>query len=842
MKSIFLLISLIAVTSFYAQDVSKSSKKYFNQYGQLIKEGDIKTNYSKAEIEAFQHLSYTSDDSELFLNPENISNDNMYIDCDIIWQDAIFGDCIGSQNNLIPFDLDNDGTIELIANSKINYDYAFWYILKYNNVNTMYEKVYISKPYEGSINKLIKADIHNDGQTELLLASGNLLEIISLEDMNTLQSIPLNDINSIVKILYDDADNDGEKEIVVSGMERLLLINPTTYEVESNIEINAGDFDIGNVDNDAELETVFVHGITLEINSTGGYFVQTDFRPVTDDPNGYIILSDIDIDGYKEAIIANPWHTIETFDIDISNPKYTINADLDIQALYTHDVNNDGIDDILYGDGQWGSIYAHHALNGALVWSIPNPEHGTTAIAISDFDNDGEEEIVWGAGCTSTGSDYLFFHDTINLQLEWQSPHIDGPFYAIEVADVDEDGQQEIITISFESESGYDSGILTIYDAQSKEIEFRSDGNFFNGMWEGVFNVEIGDFANDGDIDIVVAADSVYDGTIWVIDGDSHTIEAMQTSNVIPGFYASVFEDYDSDGVSEIILVADKLYIFNNPGLYVEWNSNSLGYDIPSDVLVGNVDVDSNKEIVACKGNVYCFDDINFTQYTSAYSGYTAIHMYDWDNDGNQEILAGTETGIIHVLDGLDLTITHIIYLNTGESVGAIDVIDVGDLGARLIVSTGEQLAYVDLSDDSIIFSQPLAHELGRYDALKFAIYDSGLHKSIFMGSVFSVIELDPTCAIESISVPDYEISKNEKLQIFPNPNEGTFSILNHSLPDNISCKLFSSTGKHIAADLKVERDYDDLYKIGLPLLNNGIYYFQVMTENKIFYAKIIVQ
>jgi len=43
--------------------------------------------------------------------------DTLQSQCSVIWQDAMMGSCIGRNKGLIPYDLDNDGTMELIVNA-----------------------------------------------------------------------------------------------------------------------------------------------------------------------------------------------------------------------------------------------------------------------------------------------------------------------------------------------------------------------------------------------------------------------------------------------------------------------------------------------------------------------------------------------------------------------------------------------------------------------------------------------------------------------------------------------------------------------------------------------------
>ncbi len=66
---------------------------------------------------------------------------------------------------------------------------------------------------------------------------------------------------------------------------------------------------------------------------------------------------------------------------------------------------------MLYGDDQWGEVHALDGNTGEEFLTIDNPEHGVTIIIVDDFDNDGKNDLAWGAGYSSSGADYWFIAD-----------------------------------------------------------------------------------------------------------------------------------------------------------------------------------------------------------------------------------------------------------------------------------------------------------------------------------------------------------------------------------------------------------------------------------------------
>ena len=681
----------------------------------------------------------------LFLFPSiQTQSQNTTATCDKIWNDIVFGDCIGKNNSLLTFDYQADGTEELIASAG-----AFWYILKYNATKSEYKKVYVSQLFDKNIDKMALYDINDDSIEELILLINDRVIGINLTTLEVINSVKVPYFSAYWgHMRFGDANNDGVKEIVISNSSKLIFINKNTFEIEQTYNMTAGDFAIGNVDADPTLEIVFVHGLTVEVDTSGNMTSEYDFKPSNDVASGFIELSNIDSDPYLEAIVAHSWYTLVTYDIDINAPKYEISSDLDIDALTVQDINNDGIDEIIYGDGQWGKIHCHNSVTGDKIWEISNPSSGVTGIAFGDFDQDGTQEVSWGTGCSSSGADNLYIYKVENQSFEWKSRDINGPYFATKLVDVDEDGQDEIITISFKSESGYANGIITVYDATTKEIEFQSSGDLFNVLPD-IYNIEVLDYGNDGDLDIIIAGREFY-ATIWVIDGNTYTIESTyngSTDNILR-FYALASGDIDADGTNEFVTSShNKLHIYNSENFNLEWSSVSLeSNSLPTSLQLGNVDNDAGEEIVLCLGYIYRFDDGTYTQHQTSYNGYSTMTLFDWDNSGDLEIIAGTQNGDIEIIDGSTLLAIDTLKISS-EAIGGIAFWDLNGDGVKEIIATSGDYVYYVKKDGAYVRSQPLAAALGMYDGLDVSDYDNDGLANIILGSAYGVIELNASCA-----------------------------------------------------------------------------------------------
>jgi WD40 repeat protein len=674
--------------------------------------------------------------------------------CPPTWMDVKFGTCLGENNSIIPYDLGNDGTIEIIVNANTE-QYLYrgnWFILKYDPVTQDYEKIYISPLHEFVIDKMTTANIDNVGSEELLYVEGDRFYVFDLEQMRqdtVLYIQGITDPFARTNIRFGDADNDGENEIVISTDDKMVLIDPSSYAIENEIVMEAGDFVIGNIDLDADLEVTFTHGLSIQMNGTG-ITDEYDFRPWQNLSDGLIELSNMDADPQLEVIVAEEWDTIAVYDVDIEFKKFVVNADTDLDALIMYDITGDSVDDIIYGEGQSADIRAYNGSNGVWLWTFDNPESGTTGIAIADFDGDSDMELMFGAGCSSSGEDFLFVHQLSNQAFEWKSLDMIGPFYTIEVGDVDQDGENEIVTMSFESNAGFDPGIITVYDALTKQIEFRSPEGFFGNANGGTFALELADYLDDGDMDIVIANSNLNRGNFWVVDGDSNHVEVQHDypfSDGIDEFYALAIDDIDLDGMKEFI-VADEseIHIIDSETFIVEWSSTGVSSGSNSaGVHVGNVDSDLEQEIIMCRYQLYSFDNGTYQMAVSAETDYTAIALMDWDGIAPLEIIAGTSEGQLKILEGLAFNEIHSIDLSP-NSINGIKSFNLDGSGLdELIVSSNDRLYFIQ-TNGTILESAPIEPFLGKYDGLKVVDYDNDGQADIIAGALRGVVEIDPSC------------------------------------------------------------------------------------------------
>ncbi|HZV81782.1 MAG TPA: FG-GAP-like repeat-containing protein [Geobacteraceae bacterium] len=608
------------------------------------------------------------------------------------WQYGIYGTSIGSTGLLVA-DLDGDGKQEIVAGASAGGfgNNSFWYVVRQASDGT-YEQIWRSEQYPSPMVSILLADLSGDGKDDIVVALAD--GTVCIYDGPTRKEIRrLTVTKTLTALAVADLDGDGSKEIISSdGIGIFVHAADGSGLLWSMATGGGSSIAVGNVDGDAAPEIVtsayggkgyVIDGVTgtIEWEYINGFGAQ-------------IRLGDLDGDGMQEIVGAAAWYKITVFDADRRTPAWEVTTNLDIGALLVADTDGDGVPEILFGDSQWGKIHAVDVRTHADRWTVNNPEHGVSGIAFGDVDLDGTKELLWGAGGSSTGPDYLYIANPVTGTIEWQNKHVDGPLSAVAVGDVDDDGEDEIVMASFRSESGYAEGIIHIFNARTHALEYQ--GKLGIRDWMGVHSVKIGDVDNDGRTEFVVATADLYDAVIQVYDGTTHTLKRQSAKYNGTYFSALAIGDVDGDGQTEIVAGrGNYLFVFAGATLQEKWRSVDLGgsYGGVYDIKLADLDGDGHPELIAslADSRLVVYDGVNHDLKLLIEHPARALAVADVDGDGTLELLAGRTDGKIDVFDGKTFALRKSVPTFGKTAVDALRLADLDGNGTSewLLASSG---------------------------------------------------------------------------------------------------------------------------------------------------------
>lgn len=391
-----------------------------------------------------------------------------------------------------------------------------------------------------------------------------------------------------------------------------------------------------------------------------------------------------------------------------------------------------GSDGRLYAvnhDGTSLSGFPYNTGQGAAIESSP---------AIGDIDNDGQMEIIFGAGSTFTPNAHggLYAIDT-NGSLLWQfytgdfngDGWRDGVYSTPALGDIDGDGKLEVV---FGAWDGYVRALNGEDGSVLWQVFVRDT------VWS---SPALGDIDRDGYLDVVIGVDAHAESAFGTPDGGSLHVFTRDGAEM-PGFPQHIDEiiqsspalgDIDGDGWLDIVVGTGGYYgrgrqvhAWDHNGNYLSGWPKSTGDYCSSSPALGDIDGDGELEVViGCNdGKIYAWNadgsqkfatQVHNSGGSSQWGISTSPILADVDGDGTPEILFsyawdvgvlegnGTQTGTFY---GTYYTVSN------SPAVGDIDK----DGTLKVVVAGGYNngangMIYIwDLTSTSIANPWPMFH------------------------------------------------------------------------------------------------------------------------------------
>jgi len=245
---------------------------------------------------------------------------------------------------------------------------------------------------------------------------------------------------------------------------------------------------------------------------------------------------------------------LEGFPLSFPNDPSSPN----LRNVTLEDINNDGIQDLLFSANN--ILYAYS--NATPLWATAMIGTGIYPPSVADIDNDGDMEIIQVTGGNGRdGRVYAVDHLGNNLPGFPKNYDDNWIITTATLADLDIDGQMEIIFL----ERNPPNGIIHVLD---------NKGEIWNNNWPiripgtPATTPSIGDIDNDGRKEIVVASTRV----LYAFDLEGQLKEGwpVDDSNTSFSFQSPLLVDLDGDEDLEIVGAAHgnapQFYIKNHDG------------------------------------------------------------------------------------------------------------------------------------------------------------------------------------------------------------------------------------------------------------------------------------
>lgn len=647
------------------------------------------------------------------------------------WYWAAFGYSIGDAGMVIA-DVDGDSDLEMVTTAKgprgVFGDH-YWYVFDHDGLG--YRMIHADFPYDDEIRGLAAANLDGDRPMEIIVVLDGRVVVYdgrsyAIEDD---RSIAPSDVKGFA---VADIDDDSSADAVLCNANATWVYDLRTWSSQLYLPgRGCVDLAVGEVDGSIGREIVIANG------NDAGLVIDAETGSVEwSHPSGFgdvVTLGDLDGDMVEEIVAGFEDDEIQAWNGDTHDLVWVRPVGR-LDNVITGDVEGGGKTDVVYGDRLWMDLVVLDGANGIPKWSVQNPDDGFTGIAIGDLDEDGIREVFFGGGYYSSGEDHLHVVDTVAHSFTWSSDDIIGPFSGFVSGDVDADGERELVYTCVASNSWYGGGHYFVHDAATKEPEYRSPQIWEN--WTGVWDIGLADSDGDPELEIFFPTSQLYAGVLQARDGGNHGVQWQATLASGTTFGSLEIADPDRDGTLEVVAGSDVqntgadgvfVYLYDAETGTLEWQSSDLtsvlGFFADLRMLrVSDIDGDNVDEILVAKmlDDLVALDPVgNSIDMTTDGLRVTAFETVDLDFDGTDDIVVGTDDGLLRTVNPATGTPTTIggPYVDAIEGLAVVDL--TGDGVHDFVFASADRVHIVDGRTMLPVWvSDDIGDDVGRWDGV----------------------------------------------------------------------------------------------------------------------------
>ncbi len=371
-------------------------------------------------------------------------------------------------------------------------------------------------------------------------------------------------------------------------------------------------------------------------------------------------------------------------------------------------------------------------------WTSADEGRYSTGMIWRDCNNDGFIDVFF-----SNGNDIVLAPNTIYLSNQgslpatpsWFSSNADYSGHCA-VGDINDDSFPDFAVSNFIGDGGFSTQEhMNMYYNQGFVPTYHPDWTSQDAFYS--FSCALGDPDGDGDLDLAFATGEGYTD---VVQPDKIFFNNSGTLDRIPGWESTrqtramdvTWGDIDNDGDLDLALC----YNFYPPAIHYNNNGvieSAVGWEAanvePANTLIlGDVNGDGWRDVVVAFNNqlggsgrfrVYLNNGDGTIQtspdWQSNTTGYgSGVSLYDYDNDGDQDLAAGQWWNELMIYEntGGTLTTTPIWTSNPSTVVEEIAWVDVDGNGVELFADT-----ITDVSGKKVFYAK--YHPLHQLDSVQ---------------------------------------------------------------------------------------------------------------------------
>lgn len=643
-------------------------------------------------------------------------------------------------NDVETADIDGDGDLDIISSSNVD-DKIAWY-KNIDGEGTFSPLRIINDDNNDDASSIATADLDGDGDIDILAVSRNESKISWYENLDGLgnfsSQITISTTSlGVNEIKMEDLDGDDDLDIVVTTVDDHKLSwyknldgngNFSAENIITDEYLSPNRITLVDIDNDGDIDilpALFSNSSLkwFENNNADDTFVEHTFGSIFANTNilagdfdndsniDIIVAQSLKVDRYEYSPSINNFDFVETVIDDNTFDNFSLtdfdgDSDIDILLLSIDGDITSNNDDKIY------LLRNEDGLGNFVSELITNEVITPTGAKPFDFDNDNDQDFI----VISETSDLLISYENTDGNGSFQrkqyiANNADMPSKALPY-DIDGDSDLDILV-----SSGNDNKV-----AWYENLDGRGNFGPSKVISVGVFNfvsADASDIDGDGDLDVLVT-NFFGDETSWYenLDGEGtfgtkNFISTLTSNEVFAG-------DLDSDGDQDfVVTVAEQ----NNS---ISWFENLDGegdFSTPNiiateqsgfpNIQLIDINNDDHLDVVASyfsADKIVWFENINGTgnfsgenEISSSVTEPSSLFVSDVDNDGNKDVLVGSQNSIFLYknLDGLG---------NFGSrEVVASNLINIFSIFASDLDNDGDNdLVCADYDDDKFIWLENL--------------------------------------------------------------------------------------------------------------------------------------